>query len=92
MDWVDVSAQSTGGFSRLKVEKISQAQNQFTAKGEAVFMVGDSASDVCAAKEAGVKNIAVSWGHQSAETLLRARPDYLIHSPGELLQVIENGE
>ncbi len=75
-----------------KVEKISQAQNQFTAKGEAVFMVGDSASDVRAAKEAGVKSIAVSWGHQSAETLLRARPDYLIHSPGELLQVIENGE
>ena len=79
-------------FPGSKVEKISQAQNQFTAKGEAVFMVGNSASDVRAAKEAGVKSIAVSWGHQSAETLLRARPDYLIHSPGELLQVIENGE
>ena len=35
-----------------KAEKISLAQNQFAAKGEAVFMVGDSASDVHAAKEA----------------------------------------
>ena len=72
-----------------KVEKITLAQNQFAAKGEAVFMVGDSASDVYAAKEASVKSIAVSWGHQSAETLIRAKPDYLVRSTGELMEVIE---
>ena len=72
-----------------KAEKITLAQNQFAAGGEAVFMVGDSASDIHAAKEASVKSIAVSWGHQSAETLVRAEPDYLIHSPHELFEVIE---
>ena len=72
-----------------KAEKISLAQNQFAAQGEAVFMVGDSASDIHAAKEASVKSIAVSWGHQSAETLIRAEPDYLVHSPGELHEVME---
>jgi AHBA synthesis associated protein len=51
-------------------------------------MVGDSASDIRAAKEAGVKSIAVGWGHQSAETLLRARPDILTHSPSELREAI----
>ena len=72
-----------------KAEKISFAQNRFAADGETVFMVGDSLSDIRAAREAGVKSIAVSWGHQSVDTLLRARPDALVHSPEELLEVIE---
>jgi phosphoglycolate phosphatase len=72
-----------------KAEKISLAQSQFAAKGEAVFMVGDSMSDIHAAKEAAVKSIAVSWGHQSTETLIRAEPDYLVRSPQELMEVIE---
>lgn len=71
-----------------KAEKISLAQNQFAVKGEAVFMIGDSSSDIRAAKEANVKSIAVSWGHQSAETLIRAKPDYLVHSPKELHELI----
>lgn len=73
-----------------KVEKISLARNQFAVGSEAVCMVGDSASDIRAAREAGVKSIAVGWGHQSAETLLRAKPDMLVHSPKELREAIEN--
>jgi phosphoglycolate phosphatase len=71
-----------------KVEKIRKARSQFSADNEVTFMVGDSASDVRAAKEAGVKSIAVTWGHQSAETLVRAQPDYLVRSPGELREII----
>ena len=72
-----------------KTEKISLAQNQLAAGHEAVFMVGDSASDIYAAKEASVKSIAVSWGHQGAEILIRAKPDYFVHSPYELLKIFE---
>ena len=72
-----------------KAKKISLAQNQLAARGEAVFMVGDSASDILAAKEASVKSIAVSWGHQSPEVLIRAKPDYVVHSPHELLEIFE---
>ena len=72
-----------------KAEKISLARNQFAAENEAVYMVGDSASDIRAAREAGVKCIAVGWGHQSAETLLRAKPDALVHSPEELQEFID---
>jgi phosphoglycolate phosphatase len=56
---------------------------------EAVFMIGDALSDVRAAKEAGVASIAVTWGHQSLETLLRGEPEYIVKSPNELIQVIE---
>jgi phosphoglycolate phosphatase len=72
-----------------KAEKISLAQNQLTAEDEAVFMIGDSASDIHAAKEASVKSIAVSWGHQSSEILIRAKPDYFVRSPQELLKIFE---
>lgn len=73
-----------------KAEKISQARSQFAAEGEAVFMIGDSLSDIRAAKEASVKSIAVSWGHQTAERLSHAEPDHIVHSPRELFELIKN--
>lgn len=74
-----------------KAEKISIAQNRFAedAKRESVFMVGDSLSDIRAAKEASVTSIAVTWGHQSLEHLLRGDPDYVVHVPQDLMDVIE---
>ena len=72
-----------------KAEKISLAQSRLAAKGEAVFMIGDSASDIHAAQEASVKSIAVGWGHQGAEILIRAKPDYFVRSPQELLKIFE---
>jgi phosphoglycolate phosphatase-like HAD superfamily hydrolase len=71
-----------------KAEKILKAQNQFAAENEAVYMVGDSVSDVRAAREAGVQSIAVSWGHQSADMLIKAKPDAFVRSPGELAAFI----
>jgi phosphoglycolate phosphatase len=52
-------------------------------------MVGDSLSDVYAAKEVGVTSVAVTWGHQSLEYLLRGDPDYVVTSPQNLIEVIE---
>jgi phosphoglycolate phosphatase-like HAD superfamily hydrolase len=72
-----------------KAQKISLARERFVKNGEAVFMIGDALSDVRAAKEAGVTSIAITWGHQSWETLLRGEPDYVVNSPYELIQAIE---
>ena len=71
-----------------KAEKISRARSQFAAGKEAVFMVGDSISDIRAAREANVKSIAVGWGHQNVELLSQSKPDHFIHSPRELLEII----
>jgi phosphoglycolate phosphatase len=70
-----------------KAEKILMASRQFVMQGEAVFMVGDSLSDVRAARQAEVKSIAVSWGHQSLEKLVGERPDYVVHQPRELIAI-----
>jgi len=72
-----------------KVEKILMAKSQF-AEGEMVFMVGDSVSDVRMAREAGVKSIAVSWGHQSVERLLGAVPDHVVRFPEELIDITKS--
>lgn len=75
-----------------KAQKIIMAQDQLlkNEEQESAFMIGDSLSDMRAAKEAAVISIAVTWGHQSLETLLRGQPDHVIHAPHELLAIIES--
>jgi pyrophosphatase PpaX len=46
--------------------------------GEEAAYVGDSPFDVAAARGAGVKSVAVSWGAFSEDTLRSAGPDYLV--------------
>ncbi|MEJ7841989.1 MAG: HAD-IA family hydrolase [Rubrobacter sp.] len=46
-------------------------------KDEAVY-VGDSPFDVQAAKAAGLRSVAVSWGAFSEDTLRQAEPDHLV--------------
>jgi phosphoglycolate phosphatase len=74
-----------------KAQKISMARNKLleNKEQEAVFMVGDSLSDIRAAKEESVTSIAVTWGHQGLEILLRGHPDYVVNSPHELVAVID---
>jgi len=74
-----------------KSQKIAIARDRLAGNGKqgSVFMVGDSLSDVLAAKEASVTSVAVTWGHQSLEYLLRGNPDHVVRSPQELIEVIE---
>ena len=71
-----------------KAEKISLAKKQFAAKNETVFMIGDSLSDIHAAREAGVHSVAVAWGHQTLERLQSENPDAIVHTPLEIKEVV----
>lgn len=74
-----------------KAQKIAMARDRLLEDGGQgpVLMVGDSLSDILAAKEAAAISIAVTWGHQSLEHLLRGHPDHVVHSPQELLKRFE---
>ncbi len=74
-----------------KSQKITIARRQLspTTNPESAFMVGDSLSDIRAAKEASATSIAVTWGHQSVEHLLRGNPDHVVHFPHDLIDIIE---
>jgi phosphoglycolate phosphatase len=74
-----------------KAQKISIARDRLLTdkKHESVFMVGDSLSDILAAKETATTSIAVTWGHQSLEYLLSGDPDYVVNFPHELIKIID---
>lgn len=55
-----------------------------------VIYVGDEDRDIVAAKKANIKTIAVTWGFNSKEKLSRETPDYLVDSPMEFLEVLQN--
>lgn len=50
--------------------------------------VGDTASDIRAAKAAGIGAVGVSWGFRSREELLEAGADVVIDHPRELLDLL----
>ena len=53
-----------------------------------VLFVGDETRDIDAAQETGIHMAAVSWGYNSQRSIEALGPDYLIHSPEELLQLL----
>lgn len=50
---------------------------------------GDSASDMEAGHNAGMKTVAVMWGYQPHERLMSASPDYVIETPKDMLEFVE---
>lgn len=51
--------------------------------------IGDEVRDVEACRKTHVPVIAVTWGHNTEDALAAAQPDYLVHSPQELLRLIQ---
>lgn len=57
-------------------------------KPEDIIYVGDETRDIEASKRIHIKVIAVSWGFNSGEVLAKHNPDFLIHQPSELIEVL----
>jgi len=53
-----------------------------------VIYVGDEDRDIVAAKKAKIKIIAVTWGFNSEKLLKEKKPNYLVHTPKEILKKI----
>ena len=55
---------------------------------EEAAYIGDSPADIQAAKAAGVCSVAVTWGVFDEATLSAEKPDKLVHTIPELLEVL----
>ncbi len=77
-------------FGKNKV--INKLLKQENIKREETLYVGDETRDIEAAKKSRVKAIAVSWGFNSKEVLAEQNPDFLLHQPYELINVIERAK
>jgi phosphoglycolate phosphatase len=73
-----------------KTTIINNVLKQKQLKPQTVIYVGDETRDIEASKKANIKVVAVTWGFNSPEILAKQNPDFLIHQPSELLQVIQN--
>lgn len=53
-----------------------------------VIYVGDEQRDVEACRKIGIKVISVLWGFDSLELLKRAKPDYIVLKPDEIVEIV----
>lgn len=68
-------------------EPVIRALQLLGAESHQAAMIGDSPYDLLAAKAAGVAAVGVLWSSFSRQSLLACKPDYLLTSPHELLQL-----
>lgn len=66
---------------------LNTAMAYFSAKPTDCLMVGDSKSDVLAARAAGVPVVCVSYGYNHGEDIRLCRPDWLLDSMDQLLVI-----
>ena len=58
-------------------------------KPENSVYIGDLESDIQAAKAAGMKSIAVTWGWGRKERLLKSKPDALVNKPEKIIDIVK---
>jgi phosphoglycolate phosphatase-like HAD superfamily hydrolase len=75
-------------FGKGKIIKKVIRQNSLNPA--TVLYVGDETRDVEAARKIHIRSIAVSWGYNSSEALAKQNPDFLIHQPSALINLIQN--
>lgn len=56
-------------------------------KSEAIY-IGDEIRDAEACKKVGIKIIGVSWGLHTVKALKKAKVDYMVKKPKEILKII----
>ncbi len=56
-------------------------------KADCIF-VGDSDTDIITAKNAGLKSIGVLWGFRDREVLEKAKADFVISQPEDILKIV----
>jgi len=76
--------------SKPSPEGILKFVDKFNLEKQKVLMIGDSVSDVKAAREAGVKIASVLWDSYGEEEVKTLQSDYYFHSVGELNHFILN--
>jgi phosphoglycolate phosphatase len=80
-----------GGVNMLgKARKLSKLVKVEGLDAERTVYVGDEGRDIEAAREAGMRCVAVAWGFQNAELLEAHEPDALASSPMELVEAIHS--
>ena len=71
-----------------KAGRIAACMQQLGGDPARTFYVCDTAGDVREAREAGVKALVVTWGWHPPKRLETARPDGILKSPDDLVDLV----
>lgn len=72
-----------------KADKLRYAAGHTGVAESSVLMVGDCVSDVREAREAGARAVAVTWGYHPRDRLVAERPDAIVDSPWDIVEVVK---
>jgi phosphoglycolate phosphatase len=72
-----------------KEKMLIKSINKFRLNKEQTIYVGDETRDIKAARAAGVKIAAVTWGYNFESKLFEYKPDFFINRPKELLNLLQ---
>jgi phosphoglycolate phosphatase len=67
---------------------INKLLRQRNLQKNEVIYVGDETRDIESAQKSKIKIVSVSWGFNTPEILASYNPDFLIHHPRELIEII----
>lgn len=54
-----------------------------------ILFIGDSVYDIQTGKNSGMKTLAVTWGYQPEDKLIAEKPDFLAHTPKDIIKYIK---
>lgn len=86
LEWLDDVVAGSSLFGKARLLKLWLREKRVD-RASAIY-VGDETRDVEAARKAGMKSIAVSWGLSGARVLGASRPDALARHPAELPRLV----
>ena len=79
------------GETLRKCETMSRTLEKYKLLPEESALIGDHTDDIHAARAAGIRSIAATWGYDAKECLAVARPDVFVQSPKMILHCVGEG-
>lgn len=73
-----------------KAKHLRAIARTFSLRSEQMLYIGDEIRDLRAARKAHIPAVAVTWGLNSEASLAAEHPRFLVHSPSELLEILDN--
>lgn len=71
-----------------KSSSLKKLFKEYNCGKDDIVYIGDEIRDIEAARKVGIKIISVTWGVNTKDKLLSCKPDYLVNSPQEILDLI----
>lgn len=86
LNYFDFIQSSDSLFGKARYLNTILKKSKLQAKD--VVMIGDEIRDVEAAQQVGIDSVAVSWGFNSEELLETQKPNHLLGTPKQLLELL----